>query len=196
MFFNNPRRLLSEAATADLLSPEVSDEVKDVIEELEDDLYDQNIEEVKDGDMTTNGGIPVTTEAVNLMESAHGYGKAMYLVTLEQVIAIKETEGEAKAAEAMEEPGAAPSEEECEAAEPHAGDIIEDIASKNGVDPEQVAVVISAESVAYYAEMALLEAKAGRKGDKNKSAKKAKKASKTIKELFDSKIKMIKSKKK
>ena len=38
MLFNNPRKLLVEAASADLLNPEVSEEVKDVIEELEEDL--------------------------------------------------------------------------------------------------------------------------------------------------------------
>ena len=33
MLFKNPRKLLSEAASADLLDPKVSDEVKDVIDE-------------------------------------------------------------------------------------------------------------------------------------------------------------------
>ena len=111
MLFNNPRKLLSEAATADLLNPEVSDEVKEVINDLEDTLTN-NVEEVEDSDKTTNGGIPVTTEAVSIMESSVGYGTAKYLVALENVIAIKEAEGEEAAAEKMEEPGQAPSAEE------------------------------------------------------------------------------------
>ena len=78
MLFKNPRTLLSEAASTDL---------------LENDLTN-NVEEVKEEDKTTNGGIPVTTEAVALMESSASYDRARYLVKLEDVIAIKETEGE------------------------------------------------------------------------------------------------------
>ena len=94
MLFKNPRRLLSESATADLLNPEVSDEVKDVIVDLEKDLTN-NVEEVKEEDKTTNGGIPVTTESVAIMESSSVYGKAKYLVTLESVMAVMESEAEA-----------------------------------------------------------------------------------------------------
>jgi len=159
MLYKTPRKLLSEAA-ADLLNPEVSDEVKDVVEELED-ILTNNVEEVKDEDKTTNGGIPVTTESVALMESATGYGDAKYLVKFEDVVAVMESEGEAAAAEAMEEPGQAPSAEEVEAHMPEPENVIEDIAQKNGVEPEQVAVVISAESFRMQARAALLEAKAG-----------------------------------
>lgn len=191
MLFSNPRRLLSEAASADLLNPEVSDEVKEVISELEDDLTN-NIEEVKDEDKTTNGGIPVTTEAVSMMESASSYGNARYLITLESVIAIMETEGE-KAAEAqMDEPGQAPSAEECENAEPDAANVVEDIAEKNGVDPEDVAVVITSENVRFLAEMTLLEAKAGKKGKRAKAAKKLKKTKKAIDQL-EGKVKLVKA---
>lgn len=188
MLFKNPRKLLSEAAAADLLAPEVSEEVKEVIDELEDTLTN-NVEEVEDGDKTTNGGIPVTTEAVSIMESGANYGRARYLVKLEDVIAIKETEGEAAAAEEAEA-GTAPSEEECEKAEPDAANVVEDIAAKNGVDPEQVAVVITAESVRFLAETALLEAKAGKKNGKGK--KKLAKTHKAIKEL-EGKIKLVKA---
>lgn len=188
LFGTNPRSLLSEAATADMLNPEVSPEVKDVVNELEDDLTN-NVEEVKDSDKTTNGGIPVTTEAVALMESHVGYGKARYLVTIESVIAIKETEGEAAATEKMDEPGTPPAEE-CEECEPNAANVVEDIAQKNGVDPDQVAVVISAESCRFLAETALMEAKCG-KSD-GKGTKKLKKVKKTIDEL-KGKIKMVKA---
>lgn len=191
MLFSNPHKLLSEAASADLLNPEVSKEVKDVINDLEDTLGN-NIEEVKDSDKTTNGGIPVTSEGASLMESTIGYGRAKYMVTLETVIAIKETEGEEKAAEKMEEPGEAPSEEECAECEPDAVNVIEDIASKNGVDPEQVAVVISSESVKFLAEMSLLEAKAGKKGKDAKAAKKLGKMRDTAEEL-KGKVKLVKA---
>lgn len=194
MLFSNPRRLLSEAASADMLNPEVSDEVKDTIEELEDDLTN-NVEEVDEKDKTTNGGIPVTTESVSMLEAAGNYCRAQYLVALEDVIAVKEAEGEeaAKEEKAMEEPGnapAAPSEEEAEAAEPDAGNVIEDIADKNGVDPEQVAVVITAEQVRFLAETALLEAKCGKK--KGKATKKLKKTKKVIDEL-KGKVKLVKA---
>ena len=161
MLFKNPAKLLSEAASADLLDPKVSDEVKDVIDELEDVLTN-NIEEVDDKDKTTNGmQMAIQAEAVAMLESAVGYGNARYLLKIEDLMAVREAEGEAAAAEAMEEPGQAPTPEEVEAAAPDAGNVIEDIAAKNGVEPEQVAVVITAETVRFLAETALLEAKCG-----------------------------------
>lgn len=191
MLFSNPRKLLSEAATADLLNPEVSEEVKDVISDLEDNLTN-NIEEVKDGDKTTNGGIPVTTESASLLEASNTYGSARYLVALETVIAIKETEGAEAAAEKMEEPGQTPSPEECEANEPDAANVVEKIAADNGVDPEDVAIVISSESVRFLAETALLEAKAGRKGKNAKATKKLKKTKEAVDEL-QGKVKLVKA---
>lgn len=191
MLFSNPRKLLSEAAAADLLDPEVSEEVKDVINDLQDDLTN-NIEEVKDDDKTTNGGVPVVAEAVSLMESAHDYNGAKYLVTLENIIAIKETEGEQEAQEKMEEPGQAPTPEECEECEPNAVDVVEDIANKNGVDPEQVAVVITSENFRFLAETALMEAKCGKKGKGARAAKKLGKMRKTVDEL-KGKVELVKA---
>ena len=181
MLFKNPRRLLSEAASADLLDPAVSDEVKDTVDELED-ILTNNVEEVEPEDKTTNGGIPITTESVALMQVANPskYNGIKYLVKLEDVVAIKEAEGEEAAAEKMEEPGEKPSEEEIEENEPDAPSIIEDIADKNGVDPDEVAVVISSEC-AFLAETAILEAKCGKK--KGKGKKKLKKTVDTVKEL-------------
>lgn len=180
MLFSNPRRILSEAATAELLDPEVSEEVKDTVEELEDTLTN-NVEEVDEKDMTTNGGVPVTTESVSLMESASWYNdRTRYLVNIESVIAVMETEGAAEA-EANAEPGQAPTEEECEKNEPEASNVIDDIAEKNGVDPEQVAVVITAEHVQFLAETALLESKAGKR--KGKAGKKLKKLKDVIDDL-------------
>lgn len=191
MLFANPRKILSESAAADLLNPEVSEEVKDVINDLEDTLTN-NVEEVDEKDKTTNGGIPVVAEAVALMESVKGYDRARYLITLEDVIAIKETEGEKAAEENVEVPGEAPSVEECEKCEPDASNVVEDIAQKNGVDPEQVAVVITAENVKFLAETALLEAKAGKSGKDAKAAKKLKKVKKATEELRG-KVKMVKA---
>lgn len=191
MLFSNPRRLLSEAASADLLNPDVSEEVKDVIDDLEDTLTN-NVEEVNDEDKTTNGGIPVVADAANIMESCTRYGRANYLVSLETVIAIKETEGEKEAQETMEEPGEAPSEEKCEECEPNAVNVVEDIAEKNGVDPEQVAVVITSENVRFLAETALLESKAGKSPKESKGRKRLKKMKDTIDEL-KGKIKLVKA---
>ena len=190
MLFSNPRSLLSEAASADLLNPEVSDEVKEVIDDLEDTLSN-NVEEVDEKDKTTNGGIPVVAEAVSLMETAStGYGRARYLVTLEDVMAIQEAEGEETAAENVEEPGTAPTPEECEKCQPDATNVVEDIANKNGVDPDQVAVVITSENVAFLAETALMEAKCGAK--KARASKKLMQVKKTTDELRGN-VKMVKA---
>lgn len=191
MLFTNPRKTLSESAAADLLNPEVSKEVKDVINDMED-ILTNNVEEVAEKDKTTNGGIPVVAEAVALMESAGNYGKAKYLVTLESVIAIKETEGEKAAAEAMEEPGEAPSEEQCTEHEPDACNVVEDIAAKNGVEPEQVAVVITAENVRFLAQTSLLEAKAGKTGKEAQATKRLKKMKDTTDQL-KGKIQLVKA---
>lgn len=187
MLFKNPRRLLSESATADLLNPEVSDEVKDVIVDLEKDLTN-NVEEVKEEDKTTNGGIPVTTESVAIMESSSVYGKAKYLVTLESVMAVMESEAEAPA----EDPaaGEAPAEE-APAVEPSPVNVVEDIAEKNGVEPEQVAVVITAESVRFLSDHAILESKAGKKGKDAKACKKLAKVGKAVKELKEGGVMVV-----
>lgn len=190
MLFSNPKLILSEAAAADLLNPEVSEEVKDVITDLEDTLTN-SVEEVDDKDKTTNGGIPVVAEAVSLLEAAGNYGDARYIVTLEDVIAVMETEGE-DAAAAEANPGEAPSEEACEANEPAASNVVDDIAQKNGVEPEQVAVVITAENVAFLAETALLEAKCGKSGKAAKATKKLKKTKKAVDDL-KGKVKLVKA---
>lgn len=191
MLFDNPRKLLSESAAADLLNPEVSEEVKKVITDLEDTL-DNNVEEVADKDKTTNGGVPVVSEAVAIMEASNTYGNARYLVTIESVIAVMETEGEKAAAEAMEEPGKAPTEEEIADHEPSATNVVEDIAAKNGVDPEQVAVVITAENVRFLAQTSLLESKCGKTGDCAKAGKRLKKMKDAAEDL-KGKVKLVKA---
>ncbi len=195
MFFSNPRSILSEAAATDLL--EVEGEVKDVVDELQDDLDD--IEIVKPEDMTTNGGIPVVSEAVSLMRSSNDYNGARYLVSLESVMAVMESEGEKAAEEDMDteevEAGEAPTPEDVEEHEPHPANVVEDIAARNGVDPEEVAVVISSEAVAMLAEHALLEAKVDRKGKNAKGTKKMNKVKKVIDDLKGN-VKLLVAKKK
>ena len=195
LFSTHPRKLLSEAAAADLLDPKVSPEVKEVIDDMED-ILTNNIEEVKDSDKTTNGGVPVVAEAVAVLESANTYGKAKYLVTLESVIAVMENEGEKLAAEESDTPGEAPTPEEAEAHEPHAANVIEDIAARNGVEADQVAVVISAENYRFLAEMTLLEAKACKAPEDCEAAKKLGKARKVAKELQAGDVALVVAKKK
>lgn len=184
MLFSNPRKLLSEAASADLLDPEVSAEVKDVVNDL-DDILTNNIEEVKDSDKTTNG-MPLKAEAVAMMESAAPYGRARYLLRIEDLMAVRESEGEAAAKEEAGDEMKEPTEEEIEAAAPEASNVIEDIAAKNGVDEDQVAVVISAESAKFLARTALLEAKCGTDKKDCKALGKAKKLLKTAKAVKES----------
>lgn len=193
MLIANARTILREAASADLLNPEVSEEVKDVVEELED-VLGNNIEEVDDKDKTTNGGVPVTSDAAGVLESAVGYGSAKYIVTLETVMAIMETEGEEKA-EAMTEPGEEePSAEECEECEPEPTNVIEDIAEKNGVDPDQVTVTINAENASFLADMAVFEAKCG--VTNGRAYKKLKKLTETVTALRDGGVKVTKASRK
>lgn len=187
MLFSNARKLITESSAADMLDPEISSEVKDVIEELEDDLTN-NIEEVKDEDKTTNGGIPVVSEAVAVMESATGYENAKYLIKLEDVIAIKETEGEAPAEPvAEEEPGQEPAP-----TEPTAGEVVADVAAANELpaDDAKIAVVVNTNDVKFVAEAALLEAKAGRCGE---GSRRLAKICNTIKELKEAGIPILRT---
>lgn len=192
MLFSKARKLITESSAADMLDPEVSSEVKDVIEELEKDLTN-NVEEVKEEDKTTNGGIPVTSDAAPVMESAVGYTNAKYLLKLEDVMAIKETEGDAGAEEPAEEP--TPAEEpgqEPAPEEPTAGEVVASVAAANDLpeDDAKIAVVVNTDEVKFVAEMALLEAKSGRCGSANARIKKIRK---TIKELKEAGIPIMRT---
>ena len=89
MLFGKPYKFLSEAATADLMDPATSDEVKDTVDDLQDTLTN-NVEEVKPDDMVTNGGVPVTTAENALLVESNG----RYYVSMEAVLAICEDEAE------------------------------------------------------------------------------------------------------
>lgn len=178
MFYKNPRKLLSEAA-ADLLDPKESKEVKDVVDKMED-ILTNNVEEVPEKDKLTNGGIPVTNESVSMLESVTEAG-TRYMLRFEDLCSVMESEAEVAAEEAAEE-GTAPTPEEVEAATPEPKDVIADIAEKNGVEPDQVTVVIKAESMRCIARGALLEANAGKCAENTKACKKAKKILEQCKE--------------
>lgn len=163
MLLAKPHKFLSEAATQDLMDPKTSPEVKDTVEELEDVLTN-NVEEVKPSEMVSNGGIPVVSAESALL--AVSESTRSYMVAMETVLAI----AEAEAAEESEDPVTAdPAPEEIAAKVP---DVIEQIANNNGVDKEDITVVINAESANYIIECALNESKCGKKN--GKAAKKAK----------------------
>lgn len=156
-----PYKYLSEAATADLMDPGTSEEVKDTIEELQDDLTN-NVEEVPADDMVTNGGVPITTaESAVLCESSTG----KYYVSMEAVMRICEDEAEA-AVEGDPTPDDVADQ---------ADNVIDQIANANGIDPEDVTVVISAEEMTYMCECAINESKCNKKKGKKKGGKSAKK---------------------
>lgn len=183
MLFSNPRNI-SEAAAAEpsteLLDPEKTPEVKDMVKELEDDLADIELE-VSDKDKKTDGDVLVTAESVALMESATTYGGAKYLIRFEDLRSVMESEAE-MAAEAEAEPGEAPTPEQVEEHMPEPQNVIDDIAEKNGVEPEQVAVVITAESMRMIARGALLEAKCGQDAECTRKLKQTKKIVHAMKE--------------
>ena len=182
MLLGNPYKFLSEAATQDLMDPATSEEVKDTVEELEDTLTN-NVEEIKPDDMVTNGGVPVTTsESAILVEHA-----GEYFVSMEAVIAICEDEATDDAN--GEEPTP-------DAVADKAPDVIEQIADANGVDKEDITVVINADEAAYVCECAINESKAS-KGKKKggKSVRKAKILAKTA-DALKGKLKLFKKGKK
>jgi len=182
LFGKNPYQFLSEAATQDLFDPATSAEVKDVVDDLQDTLTN-NVEEVPEEDMVTNGGVPVTTaESAVLVESSFG----RYMVNIESVIAICEDE-------AAEETG--DSEPSVDTVADKATDVVDQIANANGVDPEDVTIVISSESARFLCEAAINESKASKGKKTGKATRKAAILAKVAKAL-KSKLKVAKAKKK
>ena len=179
----NPYKFLDEAATADLMDPATSEEVKDTVDELQDTLTN-NVEEVKPEDMVTNGGVPVTTtESAVLVESKNGE----YFISMEAVIAMCE--------DAAEEELPAGEEATADQVADYAKDILKNVADQNGVNEEDIKVVISKESCSFICECAINESKCSKgKGGKKKAVRKAKILSKVSKAL-EGKIKVFKKKK-
>lgn len=170
----NPYKFLSEAATQDLMDPATSPEVKDTIDDLQDTLTN-NVEEVKPDDMVTNGGVPVTTAESAILIEANGE----YFLSMEAVLAICEDE----AAEDATEDEVADS----------APDVVEQIAQANGVDKDDITVVINADECAYICECAINESKASKGKKKGKAARKASILAKAAKALRG-KVKVFKKK--
>ena len=152
MLYGESYKILSEAASTDLLDPEVDQEVKDVVKDLEDTLT-TNVEEVPAEDKLSNNAVlspEDLKEACMLWESGDG----RYFVDIRDIMRICEAEEE-------------------ETGEPaDAGEVAADVAASNDVNTDDLVVVAPADVAAEMIENALNESKAGKKGGKAK--KKAK----------------------
>ena len=92
MLYGESYKILSEAASADLLDPEVDQEVKDVVEDLEDTLT-TNVEEVPADDKFSNNAVlspEDLKECCTLWESGDG----RYFADIRDIIRICEAEEE------------------------------------------------------------------------------------------------------
>lgn len=160
MLFGNPNKILSEAASTDLLDPEVDQEVKDVVEELQDDLT-TNVEEVPAEDKETNNAVLSPEELKECCTLWEGNGR--YYADIRDIMRICEAEEE-------------------ETGEPaDAGEVAADVAETNDVDTDDLVVVAPADVAAEMIESALNESKAGKKN--GKAAKKVKDLSDALKSL-------------
>lgn len=183
LFKNKYRTLLSEAAVADMLDAEVSTTVKDTVEELEDELT-TNVDLVPEKDMATNGmDLMLQSEMCIVRESRVGFDNgAKYMIEMSDLIRLCEEE---EAAAVAEDPEAEVSAD--------AGEMAEKVADDNGIpSTADVVVVVNSEMASLYAEMALLEAKAGRSGRGIAGCKKLKNA---IEDCKNKGIKVVKTKK-
>lgn len=172
MVYGKPSKVLSEAASADLLDPEVDQDVKDVVEELQDDLT-TNVEEVPAEDKLDNHAVLSPEE---LKESTMLWeGNGRIYMDIRDVIRICEAEEDETGEEA------------------DAGEVAADVAAGNDVDTDDLVIVAPADVAEEIIENCLLEAKAGRKG---KARKKASKFSKALKDIKDKGIKIARIDKK
>lgn len=172
LYASNPFSLLSEAATDDFLDPDVSPEVKEDIQELQDDLS-SNVEVVDAEDKETNNAV-LTAEScpVWYLESTNRYA-----VDIRDIMRICEAEEDATG-----EPA-------------DAGDVASDVVANNDEvgDKDDLVIVAPADVAQEIVEFALLEAKSGRSG---KGAKKAKSLKNALKELKDKGFKIATKSKK
>ena len=172
LYASNPFSLLSEAATDDFLDPDVSPEVKEDIQELQDDLS-SNVEVVDAEDKETNNAV-LTTEScpVWYLESTNRYA-----VDIRDIMRICEAEEDATG-----EPA-------------DAGDVASDVVANNDEvgDKDDLVIVAPADVAQEIVEFALLEAKSGRSG---KGARKAKSLKNALKELKDKGFKIATKSKK
>lgn len=168
MLYGDSYKILSEAASADLLDPEVDQEVKDVVEELEDVLT-TNVEEVPADDKVSNNAVldpAELKECCTIWESGDG----RYFADIRDIIRICEAE-------------------EDETGEPaDAGEVATDVAAANDVDADDLVIVAPADVAAEIIEAAINESKAGKKCGKAK--KKAKGLTDAIKDIKEKGIKI------
>lgn len=173
--FNYASNMLFESSTADLLDPEVDSDVKEVIEELEDDLT-TNVKEVPASDKESNGATELlkpTKESCMLYEAGNG----KYFCNIFDIMRICEAE--------EEETGVTPD----------AGEVAADVADANGKGEDDLVIVAPLDTAKELIEACINEAKCGKKGSKAKSKKKAKSLSKALKEIKDKGIKVATLKK-
>ena len=174
MLYGESYKILSEAASADLLDPEVDQEVKDVVEDLEDTLT-TNVEEVPADDKLSNNAVlspEDLKECCTLWESGDG----RYFADIRDIIRICEAEEE-------------------ETGEPaDAGEVAADVAETNDVNTDDLVILAPTDVASEMIENALNESKAGKKGGKAK--KKAKGLADAIKDLKEKGIKVARVDKK
>jgi len=163
LFGSNSYRGFFESATADLLDPDVSGEVKDVVEDLEDALTN-NVPEVAPEEKETNGATELlapTKESCILYEGANG----QLMLNVFDLMRICEAE--------EAETGAAP----------NAADVAADVADANGASEDDLVIVAPLDTAKELVEACIMEAKCGKSGKKAKNKKKANGLAKAIKSL-------------
>ena len=178
LYGNKARDLLYEAASAEFLDPEVSPEVKDTVQDIQDILStDGNIETV-DADEKRTNGVDLSPEGVEMTSEScpiYRIGKSTYGVDIRDIMRICE----------------AAADDEGEPAD--AADVAADVADQNNVDASDLVIVAPADVAEEIIEACLYEAKCGKKG---KAAKKANKMKKALSELKDKGFNIVKGKKK
>ena len=172
IYGKNPFSLITEAATADFLDPEVDQEVKDTVEEIQDDLT-TNVEIVDADDKETNNAV-LTAESCAIWESISTKGR--YFVDIRDIMRICEAEEEVTGQPA------------------DAGEVATDVADANNVSEDELVIVAPADVAQDIIEACIFEAKCGSKSDKAK--KKAKGLSKALKDLKAKGFKIATKKKK
>ena len=155
MLYGDPHKILSEAASADLLDPEVDQEVKDVVNDLQDTLT-TNVEEVPAGDKETNNAVLSPEELKECCTIWENNGR--YFADIRDIMRICEAEEEATG-----EPA-------------DAGEVAADVADANDVPTDdngdsELVIVAPSDVATEMIEAALNEAKCGKKGKATKKAK-------------------------
>ena len=150
MLYGDPHKILSESASADLLDPAIDQEVKDVVNQLQDDLT-TNVEEVPAEDKETNNAVLSPDELKECCTLWENNGR--YYADIRDIMRICE-------------------EAEGDTGEPaDAGEVAADVASANDVDTDDLVIVAPADVAEEIIENALNESKAGKSGKAKKKAK-------------------------